>query len=154
MKYSVLCGVPLFPAIRANIGTVKSFLVQLLVKNIQLEDGKMIPASKFFGGEDNDTLELTEAELVTREAVRVRDHFKATVWLSRSCTAHVFCESHSLESGCAHFLLMYVLALARHSVGSILSCGFICSLAPSPSTTGSLGFGQLGLTLLGIHCQQ
>ncbi|ELK13070.1 10-formyltetrahydrofolate dehydrogenase [Pteropus alecto] len=42
----------------------------LLVKNIQLEDGKMIPASKFFGGEDNDTLELTEAELVTREAVR------------------------------------------------------------------------------------
>ncbi|XP_011374374.1 cytosolic 10-formyltetrahydrofolate dehydrogenase [Pteropus vampyrus] len=42
----------------------------LLVKNIQLEDGKMIPASKFFRGEDNDTLELTEAELVTREAVR------------------------------------------------------------------------------------
>nr|KAF6421646.1 aldehyde dehydrogenase 1 family member L1 [Rousettus aegyptiacus] len=42
----------------------------LLVKNIQLEDGKMIPASKFFGREDNDTLELTEAELVTREAVR------------------------------------------------------------------------------------
>lgn len=117
MKYSALCGIALLPTIRANIGTVKSFLVQLLVKNIQLEDGKMIPASKFFGREDNDTLELTEAELVTREAVRVRDHFKATVWLSRSCTAHVFCESYSLESGCAHFLLMYVLALAGHSVG-------------------------------------
>ncbi|KAM7126145.1 cytosolic 10-formyltetrahydrofolate dehydrogenase isoform 2-T2 [Molossus nigricans] len=43
----------------------------LLVKNIQLEDGKMIPASHFFKGEDNSALELTEAELVTMEAVRV-----------------------------------------------------------------------------------
>nr|KAF6470698.1 aldehyde dehydrogenase 1 family member L1 [Molossus molossus] len=42
----------------------------LLVKNIQLEDGKMIPASHFFKGEDNSALELTEAELVTMEAVR------------------------------------------------------------------------------------
>ncbi|XP_035865269.1 cytosolic 10-formyltetrahydrofolate dehydrogenase isoform X3 [Phyllostomus discolor] len=45
----------------------------LLVKNIQLEDGKMIPASHFFRGEDNTVLELTKAELVTMEAVR-------TVW--------------------------------------------------------------------------
>nr|KAF6329540.1 aldehyde dehydrogenase 1 family member L1 [Myotis myotis] len=42
----------------------------LLVKNIQLEDGKMIPASHFFRGEDSSALELTEAELVTMEAVR------------------------------------------------------------------------------------
>ncbi|GAB1291069.1 Cytosolic 10-formyltetrahydrofolate dehydrogenase [Apodemus speciosus] len=42
----------------------------LLVKNIQLEDGKMMPASQFFKGSDNSALELTEAELVTAEAVR------------------------------------------------------------------------------------
>ncbi|KAF6087302.1 aldehyde dehydrogenase 1 family member L1 [Phyllostomus discolor] len=81
---------------------------QLLVKNIQLEDGKMIPASHFFRGEDNTVLELTKAELVTMEAVRVRGHFRATVWL---CTAHGFCESHSLESSYARSLWMYVLAL-------------------------------------------
>ncbi|XP_045705587.1 cytosolic 10-formyltetrahydrofolate dehydrogenase isoform X2 [Phyllostomus hastatus] len=45
----------------------------LLVKNIQLEDGKMIPASHFFREEDNTALKLTKAELVTMEAVR-------TVW--------------------------------------------------------------------------
>ncbi|KAK1337634.1 hypothetical protein QTO34_002267 [Cnephaeus nilssonii] len=42
----------------------------LLVKNIQLEDGKMMPASHFFRAEDSSTLELTEAELATMEAVR------------------------------------------------------------------------------------
>ncbi|XP_032198179.1 cytosolic 10-formyltetrahydrofolate dehydrogenase isoform X2 [Mustela erminea] len=43
---------------------------QLLVKNIQLEDGKMIPASHFFSGADSSALELTEEELVIAEAVR------------------------------------------------------------------------------------
>ncbi|XP_027441678.1 cytosolic 10-formyltetrahydrofolate dehydrogenase isoform X2 [Zalophus californianus] len=42
----------------------------LLVKNIQLEDGKMIPASHFFKGSDSNALELTEEELVMAEAVR------------------------------------------------------------------------------------
>ncbi|XP_032125135.1 cytosolic 10-formyltetrahydrofolate dehydrogenase isoform X1 [Sapajus apella] len=42
----------------------------LLVKNIQLEDGKMIPASNFFKGAGSSALELTEAELVIAEAVR------------------------------------------------------------------------------------
>ncbi|XP_073745974.1 cytosolic 10-formyltetrahydrofolate dehydrogenase isoform X2 [Callorhinus ursinus] len=42
----------------------------LLVKNIQLEDGKMIPASHFFKGLDSNALELTEEELVMAEAVR------------------------------------------------------------------------------------
>lgn len=60
------------PGIRATTGPEQPFLVQLLVKNIQLEDGKMIPASHFFRGEDSSALELTEAELVTMEAVRVR----------------------------------------------------------------------------------
>lgn len=58
--------------------------VQLLVKSIQLEDGKMIPASHFFRGEDNCALELTEAELDIMEAVRVRDHFR----LLSGCTGH------------------------------------------------------------------
>ncbi|KAB0402119.1 hypothetical protein E2I00_014168, partial [Balaenoptera physalus] len=43
---------------------------QLLVKNIQLEDGKMIPASQFFRGADSTGLELTEEDLVMAEAVR------------------------------------------------------------------------------------
>uniref|UniRef100_A0A8C8ZWS7 formyltetrahydrofolate dehydrogenase n=1 Tax=Prolemur simus TaxID=1328070 RepID=A0A8C8ZWS7_PROSS len=51
-------------------GTVQSLLSQLLVKNIQLEDGKMILASNFFKGADTSALELTEDELVTAEAVR------------------------------------------------------------------------------------
>ncbi|XP_007465320.1 PREDICTED: cytosolic 10-formyltetrahydrofolate dehydrogenase isoform X1 [Lipotes vexillifer] len=42
----------------------------LLVKNIQLEDGKMIPASQLFRGADSTGLELTEEDLVTAEAVR------------------------------------------------------------------------------------
>uniref|UniRef100_A0A8C9GW36 10-formyltetrahydrofolate dehydrogenase n=2 Tax=Piliocolobus tephrosceles TaxID=591936 RepID=A0A8C9GW36_9PRIM len=42
----------------------------LLVKNIQLEDGKMILASNFYKGAASSALELTEAELVTAEAVR------------------------------------------------------------------------------------
>ncbi|KAF4023767.1 hypothetical protein G4228_015965 [Cervus hanglu yarkandensis] len=42
----------------------------LLVKNIQLEDGKMIPAAHFFGRADSSALELTEEELGTAEAVR------------------------------------------------------------------------------------
>nr|XP_004671737.1 cytosolic 10-formyltetrahydrofolate dehydrogenase [Jaculus jaculus] len=42
----------------------------LLVKNIQLEDGRMLPASQFFKGGSSSALELTEAELATAEAVR------------------------------------------------------------------------------------
>ncbi|XP_059965300.1 cytosolic 10-formyltetrahydrofolate dehydrogenase isoform X1 [Mesoplodon densirostris] len=42
----------------------------LLVKHIQLEDGKMIPASQFFRGADSLGLELTEEDLVAAEAVR------------------------------------------------------------------------------------
>ncbi|XP_075852069.1 cytosolic 10-formyltetrahydrofolate dehydrogenase [Microcebus murinus] len=42
----------------------------LLVKNLQLEDGKMIPASNFFKAAESSALELTESELVTAEAVR------------------------------------------------------------------------------------
>ena len=49
-----------------------ALLSQLLVKSIQLEDGKMIPAARFFRRAETSTLELTEEELGTAEAVRVR----------------------------------------------------------------------------------
>ncbi|XP_006169832.1 cytosolic 10-formyltetrahydrofolate dehydrogenase [Tupaia chinensis] len=42
----------------------------LLVRNIQLEDGKTVPASRFFTGPAGGALELTEEELLTAEAVR------------------------------------------------------------------------------------
>lgn len=53
-------------------------LLQLLVKNIQLEDGKMMPASQFFKGSASSALELTEEELAIAEAVRVRDTISGT----------------------------------------------------------------------------
>lgn len=87
-----------------------AFLWQLLVKSIQLEDGKMIPASQLFRGADSTGLELTEEDLVTAEAVRVRDTCEATVWWGRSCTAGAFRKSHTLGSGRAHHLRTYVLA--------------------------------------------
>lgn len=52
---------------------------QLLVKNIQLEDGKMVPAAHFFGRAESSALELTEEELGTAEAVRVRSRWAAVV---------------------------------------------------------------------------
>lgn len=64
--------------------------MQLLVKNIQLEDGKMMPASQFFKGSASSDLELTEAELATAEAVRVRHTFRGTTQLGRLYNAHVF----------------------------------------------------------------
>lgn len=67
-------------------------LLQLLVKNIQLEDGKMMPASQFFKGSANSALELTEAELATAEAVRVRDAVGGTTRVGTLYTAHEFSE--------------------------------------------------------------
>lgn len=118
--------------------------MQLLVKNIQLEDGKMILASHFFKGADSSVLELTEAELVTAEAVRVREPFRAAIWVGGSCTAHVFYESHSLVLGCMYPLWMYVPASG--TVGSIWSWGLLMSPAASSSATEALGLGQLRLT--------
>lgn len=57
---------------RDGSGALTALPSQLLVKNIQLEDGKMIPAAHFFGRADSSALELTEEELGTAEAVRVR----------------------------------------------------------------------------------
>ena len=75
----------------------EAFFLQLLVKNIQLEDGRMIPASRFFSGADSSVLELTEAELVMAETVRVKAPFRDSVLFCRLCTASVFFDSHSLE---------------------------------------------------------
>ncbi|XP_078399224.1 cytosolic 10-formyltetrahydrofolate dehydrogenase [Cetorhinus maximus] len=43
----------------------------LLVKNLQFEDGKMIPASKYFSSSESSSLELTEEEKEVKEEVRV-----------------------------------------------------------------------------------
>lgn len=45
--------------------------VQLLVKNLQFEDGKMIPAAQYFRSGSSATLELTEEEKSFAEQMRV-----------------------------------------------------------------------------------
>lgn len=52
---------------------LKSYLLifQVLVRNLQFEDGKMIPASKYFSADDTTTLELTEEEKKIAEDIRV-----------------------------------------------------------------------------------
>lgn len=44
---------------------------QLLVKNLQFEDGKMIPASKYFSSGEESRVELTDDELKVAEEIRV-----------------------------------------------------------------------------------
>lgn len=70
----------------------------------------MILASNFFKGAASSALELTEAELVTAEAVRVRGNCRAAIQLCRLCRAHVFCKSLSPELGSASPLWVSVLA--------------------------------------------
>uniref|UniRef100_A0A8C6SA27 10-formyltetrahydrofolate dehydrogenase n=1 Tax=Neogobius melanostomus TaxID=47308 RepID=A0A8C6SA27_9GOBI len=43
---------------------------QLLVKNLQFEDGKMIPASKYFSSGESSSVELTDDERKTAEEIR------------------------------------------------------------------------------------
>lgn len=52
---------------------LKSYLLifQVLVKNLQFEDGKMIPASKYFSADETTAVELTEEEKKIAEDIRV-----------------------------------------------------------------------------------
>lgn len=43
---------------------------QLLVKNLQFEDGKMIPASKYFSSGESSSVELTDDEKKMAEEIR------------------------------------------------------------------------------------
>ncbi|NXS44704.1 AL1L2 dehydrogenase, partial [Balaeniceps rex] len=45
-------------------------LFQVLVRNLQFEDGKMIPASKYFSADETTALELTEEEKKMAEDIR------------------------------------------------------------------------------------
>ncbi len=45
--------------------------VQLQVKNLQFEDGKMIPASKYFSSDEAARLDLTDDEKKMAEEIRV-----------------------------------------------------------------------------------
>lgn len=58
-----------------------------------------MPASQFFKGSASSDLELTEEELATAEAVRVRDTFSGTILLDRLHTAHTFCVFTSPGAG-------------------------------------------------------
>lgn len=44
--------------------------LQLLVKNLQFEGGKMIPASKYFSSGENSSVELTDDEKKMAEEIR------------------------------------------------------------------------------------
>lgn len=46
-------------------------IFQVLVRNLQFEDGKMIPASKYFSADEKTSLELTEEEKKMAEDIRV-----------------------------------------------------------------------------------
>ncbi len=43
---------------------------QLLVKNLQFEDGKMIPAAKYFSAGESSSVELTDDEKKIAEEIR------------------------------------------------------------------------------------
>lgn len=43
---------------------------QLLVKNLQFEDGKMIPASKYFSSGESSSMELTDDEKKMAEEIK------------------------------------------------------------------------------------
>lgn len=42
-----------------------------MVRNLQLEDGKMIPASQYFSGGETSVLELTAEEVKVAETIKV-----------------------------------------------------------------------------------
>lgn len=46
------------------------FDLQLLLKNLQFEDGKMIPASKYFSSGESSSVELTDEETKMAEEIR------------------------------------------------------------------------------------
>jgi hypothetical protein len=112
---------------------LKFSLLQLLVKNIQLEDGKMMPASQFFKGSASSALELTEEELATAEAVRVRHTFSGATQLGRLYPVHV--SNVFTFPGVGD-------ALALISIASVPSWHFLMSLVPSSFVPGPLGFGS------------
>lgn len=49
------------------------FVPQLLVKNLQFEDGKMIPASKYFSSGESASVELTDDEKTMAEQIRASE---------------------------------------------------------------------------------
>lgn len=49
------------------------FFRQLLVKNLQFEDGKMIPASKYFSSGESSSVELTDEEKKMAAEIKVNN---------------------------------------------------------------------------------
>lgn len=52
---------------------ISVFNPQLLVKNLQFEDGKMIPASKYFSAGESSIVELTDDEKEVAEKIRASE---------------------------------------------------------------------------------
>ena len=63
-----LCGP--FPSFLLLYFIHSAFCPQLLVKNLQFEDGKMIPASKYFSSGESTSIELTDEEKKMAEEIR------------------------------------------------------------------------------------
>lgn len=58
--------------IGTDLNNLSVFYAQLLVKNLQFEDGKMIPASKYFSSGESSSVELTDEEKKMAEEIRAR----------------------------------------------------------------------------------
>lgn len=58
--------------IGTDLNNPSVFYAQLLVKNLQFEDGKMIPASKYFSSGESSSVELTDEEKKMAEEIRAR----------------------------------------------------------------------------------
>lgn len=57
--------------IPSSFSTTAVFSLQLLVKNLQFEDGKMIPASKYFASGESSSVELTDEEKKMAAEIKV-----------------------------------------------------------------------------------
>lgn len=53
------------------------FFLKLVVKNLQFEDGKMIPASKFFSSGESSSVELTDEEKKMAAEIKARNESSA-----------------------------------------------------------------------------
>lgn len=59
------------PSVCSLINSV--FFLKLMVKNLQFEDGKMIPASKFFSSGESSSVELTDEEKKMAAEIKARN---------------------------------------------------------------------------------
>lgn len=59
------------------------------MRNLQFEDGKMIPASKYFSADETTALELTEEEKKMAEDIRV---------IKKTCFSRILLQTKALHT--------------------------------------------------------